>query len=97
MHLGLRRVDQVDPERLVQDLGRDVVGGGRALELLLEVLVRLLVVLEVELVDERRERVGVELRLDGGLLLLRRLAVGAPGRGRHRVQRYTATWARSYQ
>ena len=56
--LGLRRVDEVDPERLVQQLGGHVVGRGRVLELLLEVLVRLLVVLEVELVDERRERVG---------------------------------------
>src|SRR5215218_1232973 len=52
-HRRLRWIDEVHPERLVQHLGRHVVGGRGARELLLEVLVRLLVVFEVELVDER--------------------------------------------
>ena len=45
---GLDRVLEVDPEGLVQEVRRHVVGDRVALELLLEVLVRLLVVLEVD-------------------------------------------------
>ena len=44
---------EVDPERLRQDVGRHELGERRARELLLEVLVRLLVVLEVDLLDVR--------------------------------------------
>ena len=46
---------EVDPERLAEDVGGHQLRGGRALELVEEVRVRLLVVLELELLDVRRE------------------------------------------
>jgi hypothetical protein len=86
---GLRGVDHVHPVRLRQELGRDVVGLGAVGELDV-LLVRLVVVLELVLVDERRELRGFELRGDSGLLLLGRLrhiAVRGRRRGGAHVDR----------
>ena len=90
----LRRVGELDPERLRQGVGGDVVGDRGVLELLLEPLVRLLLGLVVDRVDLGQRP---QVVLDLVALLLGDGAAGAGGGDGVRAAEEDATSTRSYQ